>query len=177
MRWLPLFLVSAVVIAVLVVADPAVLGLCCTSDPSTQAPDAEFIAPCRLLRVVDGDTLEVVCQGGAEERVRLLRVDTPERGEPGHAAARRALRDALGRDALRLLLEEPDQPVRDRYGRLLAYVYAGERNQNVEQVRRGWSRFQELYGGGRFAPAFRAAEQEARHDARGLWAPEPAPES
>ncbi len=174
--WLPLVAVSAFVVALLVAGDPEAVGLgglrCAPSgghDAWTLVPEEEFIGPCRVLRVIDGDTLDVACDG-PEERIRLLRVDTPEREERGYGEARDALRRLVGRREVRLLLEEPGEPVRDRHGRLLAYVYQGERNANAELVRLGWSHYDERFGAGRFGRAFRAAEAEARAAERGLWA-------
>lgn len=173
MRWLRLVLVSALVIAVLVASDPEAVGLSCAPvaapQPWTAVAEEEFIGPCALRRVLDGDTLDVDCDG-ARERVRLLRIDTPEREEPGHAAAARALRRLAEAGELRLVLEVAGEPVRDRYGRLLAYAYSRGRNLNVELVRLGWSSFDRRFGGGRFARAFEAAEREARQAGHGLWA-------
>jgi micrococcal nuclease len=128
----------------------------------------EYAAPCRLARVVDGDTLDADC-AGERVRVRLLRIDTPERGEPGHEAATAALREVLGTGPLELEFEVPGLPVADDYGRLLAYVRVRGGLANVEMVRRGWSPFWTRYGEGRLAAAFRRAEQEARAARRGIW--------
>jgi micrococcal nuclease len=81
-----------------------------------------------VVRVVDGDTVRVRFPGGSdEESVRLLGIDTPETHGPG------GLRECFGREAsdhttsllppgerVRLVR---DVEARDRYGRLLAYVY------------------------------------------------------
>ncbi len=176
MRWLPLVLVSALMIAVLVVSDPGAVGLHCApgSRPGawTAVAEEEFIGPCAVRRVVDGDTLDVVCEG-ERQRVRLLRIDTPEREEPGYASARSALGRLVGEGPLRLVLEVAGEPVRDPHGRLLAYAYVDERNLNVELVRLGWSHFDRRFGSGRFARAFEAAEREARRARSGLWAAKP----
>jgi micrococcal nuclease len=79
-----------------------------------------------VVRVVDGDTL-VVEVDGAEERVRLIGIDTPEsvkRGSPvecfGKEASRHTAELLPEGTPIRLVLDvEP----RDRYERLLAYVY------------------------------------------------------
>jgi len=174
-RWLPLLLVSALVIAVLVASDPAAVGLSCAPGAAPRdwerVAEEEFIGPCAVRAVIDGDTLDVVCDG-ERQRVRLLRIDTPEREEPGYAAATRALRRLVAAGELHLVLEVAGEPVRDRHGRLLAYAYARGRNLNIELVRLGWSPFDPRFGEGRFARAFEAAEREARAAARGLWAPE-----
>ena len=176
MRWLPLLVVSGLMVAVLVASDPDAIRLSCApcSEPQewTRVADEEFIGPCAVRRVIDGDTLDVVCDG-ERQRVRLLRIDTPEREEPGYAAATRALRGLVATGELHLVLEVADEPVRDRHGRLLAYAYVRGRNLNVELVRLGWSAFDRRFGEGRFARAFGAAEHEARAAARGLFAPKP----
>jgi len=81
-----------------------------------------------VTRIVDGDTI-VVTLGTASEKVRYIGVDTPElhhprrRREPGAREAAAVNRDlVLGRH-VRL---ELDVRTRDRYGRLLAYVWVGE---------------------------------------------------
>lgn len=81
-------------------------------------PDPASLRQARVLDVVDGDTIDVLV-GGVEERVRLYGVDTPERGDPCffEAAART---EALTQGGVLL---EPGPRARDRYGRLLAYVY------------------------------------------------------
>ena len=72
--------------------------------------------------VVDGDTLDVSLTTGRRERVRLIGIDTPERGECfGSSATARARRLALGKRAV--LVGDATQDTRDRYGRLLAYVW------------------------------------------------------
>ena len=129
------------------------------------APDAWT---CQLTRVVDGDTIHARCDG-EKVKVRLLRIDTPEREEEGYRAAGAALRHFLGDASLELEFERPGVPVADDYGRLLAYVRVRDELANVEMVRLGWSPFWTKYGDGRFADAFRKAEREAREAHRGLW--------
>src|SRR3954464_10027563 len=81
----------------------------------------------RVERVVDGDTIVVRLDGGgARERVRYIGVDTPESVKPGtpvqcyaKAAAHANARLVAGR-RVRLVRDAEE---RDRFGRLLAYVY------------------------------------------------------
>lgn len=86
--------------------------------PAFVHSDPSSLDRATVVDVVDGDTIDVTL-GGAEERVRLYGVDTPERGDPCffEAAART---EALTRGGVLL---EPGPRARDRYGRLLAYVY------------------------------------------------------
>ena len=72
--------------------------------------------------VVDGDTLHVRLDSGGTTRVRVLGIDTPERGECYSGRATGAARSlADGRRVL--LVGDATQDTRDRYGRLLAYVW------------------------------------------------------
>lgn len=138
-----------------------------------RAADPDDAWTCQLTRVVDGDTLHARCDG-EKVKVRLLRIDTPERDEAGYRAAGAALRRFLGGDPIALEFERPGLPVADDYGRLLAYVRVRGELANVEMVRLGWSPFWTKYGQGRYADAFRRAEREAREAGRGLWAEAPA---
>jgi micrococcal nuclease len=91
----------------------------------------------RMVRVVDGDTL-IAAFGPVEERVRLIGIDTPETKKPdtpvecfGPEASAR-LGDLLPEgEPLRL---ERDIEERDRYGRLLAYVYRAADNLFVNEA-------------------------------------------
>jgi len=121
---------------------------------------------CPVLRVVDGDTVKVR-YAGEEQSVRLLRVNTPERGEPGYKEATEALRELVDGHTVRLEFEGNKK--RDHYGRLLAYVFVDDVNVNVEMVRSGWSAFYTKHGEGRHAGAFKQAENEAREAGRGSW--------
>ena len=134
-----------------------------------QSPASEKADTCPLLRVVDGDTIRVLWRG-VDESVRLLRINTPERRRPGYHEATEAMRRIVEGRKVRLEFEKPGKPARDRYGRLLAYVFLGEVNVNVEMVRLGHTRFWTKYGAGRYAATFRRAEAEARQHRRGIRA-------
>ena len=95
------------------------------SSPTREAPEEvhteSWIAP----RVVDGDTLDVN-DGAASETVRILGIDTPERGECGFAAAAEYLVGLLGPvDEVMLSAAGSGKDDQDGYGRILGYVDAG----------------------------------------------------
>jgi len=123
---------------------------------------------CPVVHITDGDTIRVLYRG-AETPVRLLRINTPERGQPGAKQATEALRDLVAHREVLLELEAPGREERDKYERVLAYVHVDGRNVNVELVRLGWTKFWASYGEGKHAAEFRAAEAEARAGKRGLW--------
>lgn len=128
---------------------------------------------CDLVRVVDGDTVELRC-GGIVDTIRLLRIDTPERAEPGFEVAAQALREFLGEGPVGLEYELAGEPKRGTYDRLLGYLIVDGKVVNIEMVRAGWSRFWTKYGAGRYADDFERAEEEAEAANRGIWA-EPQP--
>ncbi len=73
-----------------------------------------------VTRVVDGDTLRARI-GGSTERVRLIGIDAPERGECYSTRATELLR-TLAQGTVVKILGDSTQQERDRYDRLLAYV-------------------------------------------------------
>jgi micrococcal nuclease len=135
------------------------------------APSAAGTA--RVLRVVDGDTI-LVSRDGAKERVRLIGVDTPETVKPrtpvqcfGKKASAFTHRLLDGR-RVRLV---QDVEERDRYGRLLAYVYRADDGLfvNAELARGGYAVPLTIPPNVRFAERFRTLAAEARRAGRGLW--------
>ena len=126
--------------------------------------------PYYVERVVDGDTF--VLEGGV--RVRLLGVNTPETKHPrrpveplGPEASGFTKRHIEGRNVtLRF-----DRERRDRYHRVLAYVYVGEWFLNEELILAGYSRAETNYPFSNVMKRrFKAAEELARREKQGLWA-------
>jgi micrococcal nuclease len=121
--------------------------------------------------VDDGDTIDVRVDGG-RERVRYIGIDAPEiahdgvGGARGGAAAARLNRALVGGRHVRL---ELDGERRDRYGRLLAYVWVGPMMVNLEMVRRGYARTLTIPPNVRYRSWFARAEAGARAARRGLW--------
>ena len=128
-----------------------------------------------VTRVVDGDTLRVRL-GRADERVRLIGVDTPESVKPGtpvecfakEAAAHTGELVPPG-TAVRLVR---DTEARDRYGRLLAYVYRAHdgRFVNLALAEDGFAAPLTIPPNVAHAEEFAAAAGRARLAGRGLWA-------
>ncbi len=117
--------------------------------------------------MVDGDTLAL-----GDERVRLIGIDTPESVKPGtpvecfaREASAEMKRLVLGR-RVRLVRDVEE---RDRYGRLLAYVYVGRTFVNAEMVRRGFASVATFPPNVRHVDTFVRLQREARAAGRGLW--------
>jgi micrococcal nuclease len=127
----------------------------------------------RVVRVVDGDTIRVSI-GGRPEPVRYIGVDTPESKKPGtpvQCFARRAAAEnarLVRGERVRLVF---DVERRDRFGRLLAYVYRARDGVfvNAALVRGGFARTLTIPPNVRFAARFAALAAEARRAGRGLW--------
>lgn len=81
-------------------------------------------------RTIDGDTVELVMSGKVE-KVRLLLIDTPEKGanavqeQPYAQEAKKRLEELLTKANKISVSFEKSQRV-DKYGRLLAYVFVDE---------------------------------------------------
>jgi micrococcal nuclease len=128
-------------------------------------------APAYVTRAIDGDTIEVRI-GGRLEDVRYIGVDTPETVKPGTPVqcfgpqASHFNHRLVERRRVRLLF---DRERRDVYGRLLAYVYLGERFVNAELARRGLARTLTIPPNDRFARRFKRLQMAAARAGRGLW--------
>jgi len=83
-----------------------------------------------VARVVDGDTLEL----GNGQTVRLVGIDTPERGQCGYQQATENLARVVFHKRVRLTISDEDT---DRYGRLLRYVDVGEVDAGLRQIQGG----------------------------------------
>jgi micrococcal nuclease len=135
------------------------------------------MVPAEVIDHVDGDTVRVRIphapeQVGAVETIRLIGVDTPETVHPsrpverfGREASDFTRRGLLGKSVYLAF----DWDLRDRYGRLLAYIYTGEgRCFNALIIREGYG-FAYTRFPFQFMEEFRSLEQEARAEKRGLW--------
>lgn len=140
------------------------------ADPATGVAAGERVQA-EVLRVVDGDTIEVAL-GGRTEDLRLIGVDTPETVKPGAPV------DCFGPEASefskRLLSGEQvelrfDRELRDRYDRLLAYVYLDDTFVNAELIRGGYARTLEIAPNTSEAEQLGRLEQAAGEAGAGLW--------
>lgn len=127
-----------------------------------------------VVRVTDGDTVRVRLDSGHTERVRYIGMDTPETKKPGTPvqcfgkAATAANTRLVGRRRVRLQL---DAETRDRYGRLLAYVYRTDDRAfvNAILVRDGYAVPLTIPPNVAHAGEFARLARSAREAARGLW--------
>lgn len=137
---------------------------------SAGAPDAAVAVD--LLKVIDGDTIRVRMPDGSEERVRYIGIDAPEVAHSGSAGeylggeATAHNKELLTAGALRL---ETDVKERDDYGRLLAYVWAGEVFVNERMVRDGYARARNYPPNLAWQDELWEAHDQAREAGIGIW--------
>ena len=157
---------TAVVLAAAVLFSPVPA----TADPVT--------VTATVLKVVDGDTIDIRDDVRGRLRVRILGIDTPETKKPGFTvgcwgpeATEFAQSTLVGQRVA--LVTDPTQERTDRYGRTLAYlVKADGWDYSVEAARAGTAKSY-VYGG---VPVIRyhaieAAQAEAQAAQLGLWGP------
>lgn len=117
------------------------MGIVCTGSQKEQFGPINLTPMCneitqrefQVIRVVDGDTFKVKYDGD-ETSVRLLDIDTPERGSPGWHAAKIELTNLIEGRFVRLHFGE--QRKRDNFGRLLCHVKIGQKNVGLHMLAR-----------------------------------------
>lgn len=134
-----------------------------------------------VIMVYDGDTVKVRLAGRADEKVRLIGVDSPELDDARERVrlmaflAKRFAFSRLYQIEVELL---PGPEERDAFGRLLAYVRLGDGSIfNVTLVREGFAHaYLKFPFDEDWRKDLKAAEAEARRAGKGLWGTEPFPE-
>lgn len=131
-------------------------------------------------RVIDGDTIVV-----GEDKVRLIGIDAPEIGwvDPPAGRAGRGSVDRRGnecfaeeaKEKLKELVEgkeiklEKDVSEKDKYDRLLRYVYLGEENINEILVREGFAKLATYPPDMKYYGKIKEAQRVAKENRAGLW--------
>lgn len=126
----------------------------------------------RVARTRDGDTAVIEIHGESEP-IRYIGIDTPETKHPkkgaecfGKEAAGKNQELVLGRS----VRFERDKRNRDHRGRLLRYVWTGDKMINLELVRSGYAFASHVSPNGKYRKQFEEAEATARFLNLGLWA-------
>lgn len=115
----------------------------------------------RVVRVLDGDTVEILTPEKKSLRIRMSDIDAPEKNEPFGMKSKQMLSDLIfGKDVsvTRLKIE--------KYGRTIGRIHLGNTNINLEMAKKGgaWAYRQYLTDN-----AVAEAEDEARKKKLGLW--------
>lgn len=112
--------------------------------------------------VIDGDTVGLA----NGEKVRLIGIDSPESGQPYYTEVKNKLRELV--EGKEVLLEK-DVGDRDKYGRLVRYIWLGTTLINLEMVKQGYSKSYTYPPDVKYQTQILAAEKEAREKQLGLW--------
>jgi micrococcal nuclease len=143
--------------------------------------------PDTVVQIVDGDTLTIQHNGRAQ-KIRLIGIDAPESriNNKTKKDAARGNEDLdtitkMGKEATRFVkkIVKPGDPIsiefdkqtRDKYGRLLGYVYLSNGKMlNEEIVKAGYANLMTYPPNVKYQDRFLKAYREARENSRGLWA-------
>lgn len=126
-----------------------------------------------VVRVVDGDTI-IVDIDGAETRVRLIGVDTPESVHPDDTL--NSERGKIASDYTSALLTgkqvylEYDKEMTDKYGRTLAYVFLSDKTMVEEELlKSGMAEVLTIEPNSKYTSYFECLEDEAKRSGSGFW--------
>lgn len=129
----------------------------------------------RVASVIDGDTIQVIIDN-KKETLRLIGIDTPETVDPrkpvqcfGKEASAKA-KSLLSGKSVRLE-SDPTQGERDKYQRLLRYVFLEDgTNFNKLMISEGYAHEYTYSMPYKYQSEFKQAQKEAEENKRGLWA-------
>ncbi len=148
------------------------LGLLLTLLPFPVASQGDS-ATVQVVRVIEGDTIQICCVFGDRVKVRYIGINTPEthhpaRGvEPYGKEASEANRRLVDGKTVRL---EFDVQQLDKYGRTLAYVYLKDGTfVNAWLVENGYAMVMTVPPNVKHQELFLKIQREAREERRGLW--------
>lgn len=140
--------------------------------PRKEAEKAEADKYYEVVRIVDGDTI-IVKMGSKNERVRLIGVNTPESVKPNTAVekygkeASKFTKKLLEKQKVRL---EFDVQQRDKYSRLLAYVYlTNGKMVNKILLQEGYAQVMTVPPNVKYQKEFVKLQKNARKEKKGLW--------
>jgi len=146
-----------------------------TTEKTVPQTTSSTSTPAVVTRVVDGDTI-VVLVNGVSEKVRLIGVDTPETVDP------RKLVECFGKEASAFTTEtllsknitlesDPTQSDRDKYGRLLRYVFLSDGTLvNKLIITEGYGHEYTYDVPYKYQNEFKQAQTTAKELKKGLWA-------
>jgi micrococcal nuclease len=150
------------------------MAACQSNEKSTSnltTPDGTPLISATVTNVVDGDTIDVEIDG-QEERVRLLLIDTPETKHPskpvqpfGPEASEYTKTTLLGKN----VGLEKDVSERDRYGRVLAYIWLDGQMHNEALIERGLARVAIFPPDIKHVDHFRDIQATAQQEGVGIW--------
>ncbi|HLC76806.1 MAG TPA: thermonuclease family protein [archaeon] len=119
-----------------------------------------------ITKVIDGDT--IVVAGG--QSIRLLNIDTRERGQNCYQEAKDKMTELV---LLKNITMERDKEDKDRYNRLLRYIYVDGEMVNLKMVQEGLAVVYIIPPNGKYRSDFEAAESAAHGEGGCVWTMQP----
>lgn len=116
----------------------------------------------KVQKVIDGDTVEL----SNGEKVRLIGINTPEKGQPYFKEAKDALEKLILEREVRL---ELDIAAKDMYGRTLGYLYVDNEFINQDMIESGYAVVDTVPPNVRYADELVSALDKAKSDCSGMW--------
>lgn len=138
-----------------------------------KSSNSKKLIPVKLIETVDGDTIKVKYKG-KEETVRYLLIDTPESKKPG-ACVQPYAKSAFNKNKQlvnsgQLSIEFEKNSKKDKYGRLLAYVYVNGKSVQESLLKGGYARVAYIYDPPyKYLKKYQKAEQSAQNNALNIW--------
>ena len=144
-----------------------------TKNENTQKEtDIKDLETYKVVRVVDGDTF-IIDYNGIEERVRLIGVDTPESVHPNEKKNTEFGKTVSNYSKENLTNKEVqiefDVSQRDKYGRLLCYVYIDGQMYNKLLLEEGLAKVATYPPNVKYVDEFVAIQKKARENKKGMW--------
>ena len=123
-----------------------------------------------ITKITDGDTVQAVTPEGTKLKVRLYGIDAPETakgkipGEPFGNTSRDYLASLVSQRAVQVEIRDTD-----RYRRMVAVLWLGEKNVNQEMISAGMAEAYGEYLKQPYRAPFLQAEQAAKAQRKGIW--------
>ncbi len=148
--------------------------------PTTEVSSTKTEA--KMVKVVDGDTIDVEINGKTE-RIRIIGIDTPEVVDPrkpvecfGKEASDFA-KEVMGNNKTVLLEADPTQGERDKYSRLLRYVWVADGREDFGKamIEYGYAHEYTYNTPYKYRDIYKQAQRTAEENKEGLWADDACP--
>lgn len=131
-----------------------------------------------VTKVVDGDTIEVTINN-VQQKIRIIGINTPESVDPRRGVqcfgidASNAAKEKLAGQSVQLE-KDPTQSERDKYGRLLRFVWMenGKKDFGAWMIANGYAYEYTYDTPHTYQASYRQLQQEAENNQRGLWSPD-----
>ena len=133
--------------------------LSCTAKNTTIGKDNSING--KVIKIVDGDTFDILTDNNITIRIRMNGIDCPERKQDYYQVCKDALAEYIFKKNVNLITYG-----KDRYNRTIADVFYNKQNINLAMIKNGFAWHYKKYSSD---PVMAKAEQDARVAKIGLW--------